>query len=273
MDIKRMNSEFYTHWYSSGGSGKGIVFCVIDTGVNEVGHIKNNVLTSPYSFPDISGHGTFVANQMLQICPDASISSYNVFHEGLDGRISVINDTLRHILSSYGDREDVQCIVNMSVGVKAGNVSSSVKQMEDLIDELTSHDIAVFVAAGNDGGRHLDIYPSCFHSPICISAINNDGTTSSFSAWHGQVDFADIGMNIQSYNQYGEVKIMSGTSMACPIVAAKAGLVCSEHIQRTGHRMPENDLYHSLKKSALDMGSKGYDEYTGYGFICLNPSL
>ena len=129
--------------------------------------------------------------------------------------------------------------------------------------------VPVVVAAGNDGTENLNHYPSAFTDPICVAALNCDGSHADFSTHHNNVDVGDAGVNIDGLNIDGSLTCKSGTSMACPIVAAKIGLLmsyCKQHY----HAWPtEAQAYKLLIGCCVDLYSNGFDQYTGYGFPAL----
>ena len=62
---------------------------------------------------------------------------------------------------------------------------------------------------------------------------------------------------------------MTGTSMACPIVASIVAMVQSKHKTHGGKTPIRNvaDLREHLRKTAIDMGPPGRDTDSGFGLI------
>lgn len=265
MNVTQQNKAMKEAYHARGIKGRGIVFAVIDTGVNGVGNI-GNVITrvSPYEHWDEQGHGTKVASVLLDWCPEAKILSYNIFYRqaSIAALTAALRDVYRQAMSDKANRY----IVNVSAA--GSSLASDIDQLEDAIIACNKAGIPVVVAAGNDGGNTLYIYPSHLQPPVCVAALTDDGRKASFSTWHDQMDFADIGVNVPVYGLDGKLTRASGTSFACPTVAGKLGLLLCEDRSLT-----EQGLYDKARGLCVDLADKDYDEYTGYGWLDLSAAV
>jgi hypothetical protein len=118
-------------------------------------------------------------------------------------------------------------VVNASLGGVGGSLL--------LDDAITSHpDTLYVIAAGNDGADNdLDgrqVYPCEVPAPnvICVGASTFADERADFSNWGAEsVDLFAPGDSIYSTMLPSAYGVMSGTSMATPMVAAEAALVLS----------------------------------------------
>ena len=262
MNVTQQNKAMRDAYHARGIKGRGIIFAVIDTGVNAVGNIPGDAVTkvSPYEHWDEQGHGTMVGSVLLDWCPEAKILSYNIFYR--QASIAALTAALRNVYHQAMMDKANRYIVNVSAA--GSSLASDIDQLEDAIIACNNAGVPVVVAAGNDGGNTLYIYPSHLQPPVCVAALTDAGRKASFSTWHDQMDFADIGVNVPVYGLDGKLTKASGTSFACPTVAGKLGLLLCEDKTLT-----EQALYDKARGLCIDLADKGYDEYTGYGWLDL----
>lgn len=246
MNVKDLNAQMRAAYHAAGIKGRGITFAVFDTGVEPVGDIRGNVIGDA---GDEKNHGTWVAENILRYCPEAMILSYKITYP--QDVVAACEDVARR--AKQGQR----LVVNMSM-------STGAEDIKDAVDAVVAAGVPFVCAAGNDGGEVLDEYPSCFESPITVAALDENGNRAYFSTWHDEVDFADHGRNVEGIGNDGKKMVASGTSMACPQVAGKVGLLMCARPDLT-----EPQIYEALKNLAQDLRSEGRDPYTGYGFIDL----
>lgn len=275
VNAKVYNQTMRNAFHAKGYKGKHIIFAIIDSGVNPVGWLKGKVrYSSLFPATDTNGHGTFVAGQLIEWCPEAAVLSYNVLPNGT-GKVSDTNAALADILKRVKADTSHQYIVNMSLGGGGSAVSPSIVQQGKLISQLVDENVPVCVSAGNDGKEaKLDVWPSCFHDPVCVAAINDNGAKANFSTWHNEIDVADAGVSIKGLSYTGASGVyMSGTSMSAPNVAGKIGLIMSKYYTDNGDWPSEPAVYDTLKNNCIDLHKKGYDPYTGYGFVYMDGSV
>lgn len=257
MDVEKRNSEIRAAFHAAGIKGRGIVFDVLDSGAVKVSTMKPVNMT-PDVVGDKADHGTKVAWLLHEACPEAEIRSYYC----LTGKHIVT--ALQSVLDHAKAEPDKQHIVNVSM------VGSETDGMEELIDELTSLNVPVVCAAGNDGEEKLNRFPSCYQSPYTASAIQKDGSKCDFSTWHDEVDFAELGKSVQTRRADQATIRQSGTSFSSPILAGKIALLHCEAMQK-GKRLTDAELYEKLKGGAVDLGADGRDPYFGWGYVEIMP--
>ena len=258
--------DFYKE---SGYEGQNLYFVIIDSGIAEIESLKDCVIYAHgYPMEDTSerGHGTSVASIIHEMCPKAKLVSMNVFPNGFS-KIRRVNDALADTIDMVRKASPRdQYIVNISLGCK-GWISLARLRMQNLVKQLAKLNVPMFVASGNDGEDTLEILPSGLKKPICIAAVNNAGVHADFSTWHDEMDFSELGVNINAEDKNGRKTRVDGTSFATPIAAAKAGLVMNRIYAEMGRYPIGGELYSVLYDCAIDLGDHGYDKYTGYGLI------
>ncbi len=109
------------------------------------------------------------------------------------------------------------------------------RTLKDAIDYANSQGVIVVAAAGNDNSDIIS-YPAACENVIAVAATTSNDDKASFSSYGESVDVAAPGVDILSLrpatryvgkNYDGYTSIASGTSMACPHVAAACGLLLS----------------------------------------------
>lgn len=104
-------------------------------------------------------------------------------------------------------------------------------ELYDAISYAREHDVLVVNAAGNfrkDLEKEPD-YPSRFgfDNQITVAASDHRDLLTSFSNFGKHIDISAPGFSILSLNLKGGYSYYSGTSQACPMVAAAAAMVRS----------------------------------------------
>jgi subtilisin family serine protease len=101
-------------------------------------------------------------------------------------------------------------------------------------------------AAGNDDSTAA-FYPAAHPFVIAVGASTPTDARASFSNWGSWVDLAAPGQSILSTYKDGQYKVLSGTSMACPLVAGAATLLYA--------RLGERSTVHAAQVRAALEGS------------------
>jgi subtilisin family serine protease len=115
-------------------------------------------------------------------------------------------------------------IISMSWG---GGGSSQTAQ--NLYNYANTQGILCIAAAGNDNVNTV-FYPAGYTNVMSVASTGNGGSNdqkSSFSNYGTWIDISAPGANIRSTVPTSTYGMMSGTSMACPLVAGLAGLIHS----------------------------------------------
>ncbi|MDN5353231.1 MAG: serine protease [Clostridiales bacterium] len=250
--------------------GYSVKIAVIDTGIDATHpDLQGQVDTAlGYDFvnedadaSDDNGHGTHVSGII------AAVPNNGIGIAGIVGAtpvtlipIKVLNEngsgTLDDIVSGIEYAIDLQVdIINLSVGANGMN-----EAIESALNDAAAHDIAVFVAAGNDGassdGSSFTVSPATY----TVAATNPVETTTSFSNYGNAVDIAAPGKKVLSTIPNGEYEAWDGTSMATPIVTGIAAMMLSE-----SPNLSAAQIYSILSDTAQDILEDGDDIYSGAG--------
>lgn len=239
---------------------------------------------------DHDGHGTFVTGIIAATHNnEAGIAGINPH-----AKIMVLKaiNNFGHSRASYLARALVYAadngakIVNMSVG---GPEITDIEQ--DAVDYAVSKGVFIIVASGNDG-VNVDGYGIASDEDVLtVASTDLKGKRTIFSNWGRSVDIAAPGIDILSLrarrtdtmrgipgveyddgaSYVGDDKRYyraSGTSFSAPIVAGVASLLLSNDPS-----LSPQDLKRILTNSAKDIGTKGIDQFSGFGLLDARAAL
>lgn len=259
-------------WDVSEGSSD-VVVAVVDTGVDMehpefAGKLVEgyNVLEDNNVPQDDNGHGTHVSGIIAAKTNNAdgiAGMSWNsklmpVKAIGADGSGSAV-DIAQGIYWATDHGADV---INLSVG----NYTSSAA-LREACRYAYDHNVVLVAASGNDATDQPS-YPAAYEEVLSVAAVDHRKERADFSNFGDYVDVAAPGVDIPSTYIYSDYASLSGTSMACPHVAALASLVRSVH-----PGMPSHDVMELIRKTTVDLGPPGHDQLYGYGLINVNQTL
>ena len=158
-------------------------------------------------------------------------------------------------------------VISMSWGGSSGVFLTG----ESLIKAAHAAGIVLVAAAGNNNSSSAH-YPSAYSEVISVGATDQTDKKATFSNFGSTVDVMAPGVSIYSTlsggnSNYGS---LSGTSMACPLVAGLAGLILSENPS-----LPPNDVKTLIKSGCenIDMQNPSYIGQIGSGRINAYLSL
>lgn len=128
-----------------------------------------------------------------------------------------VTDGIRYALRNGAD------VISMSFGSEGSSLTEQV-----LINQCVAQGIVMVAAAGNDNVS-TPFFPASYDGVISVGATDQADVKAGFSNFGSNVDVMAPGVGIfstlgSSNSAYG---FLSGTSMACPLVAGLAGLVKS----------------------------------------------
>ncbi|PZD93922.1 peptidase S8 [Paenibacillus sambharensis] len=252
-------------WRLSKGNEQ-VSVAVLDTGIQldhpdltgKLGEGLNIVSEAPPE--DDVGHGTHVAGVIA-----ASVNN----NEGVAG-MTWNNKVLPvKVLDSSGSGTTYSVaegiiwatdhgakVINMSLGNYA-----SAEFLHDAVRYAYDHDVVLVAASGNDNTERPG-YPAAYPEVFAVAATDSSGRKASFSNYGGYIDVAAPGATIPSTYPGNQYAALSGTSMACPHVAALAALIRS-----VNPSLRNEEVMQVIRDTATDLGEEGRDIYYGYGQI------
>ena len=155
-------------------------------------------------------------------------------------------------------------VISMSWG---GTGSSTTAQ--NIITWANQQGCVLVAAAGNNNVNTM-FYPAGYTECIAVAATSSNDAKASFSNYGTWVDISAPGNNIYSTLPSGAYGNMSGTSMACPLVAGLAGLMLSLNPLLT-----PADIRNCIVSNAvnIDTQNPSYIGQLGGGRIDANASM
>jgi len=258
----------------STNTGKGVNVAILDTGIDYdhpdlAGNIAGGInytggwwkdgSTNKAYWDDKYGHGSHCAGivaalnnniGVVGVAPGASLWAVKVLGDDGYGYISDIIQGLEWCVENAID------IVSMSFG----SVEYS-QSLDNACHATYGAGVLLVAAAGNENGGAVH-YPGAYTSVIAVSATNIKDVIADFSSTGPEVELAAPGVDIKSTYRYGAYALGSGTSMACPHVAAAAALAWAADPSLTTEQLRTR-----LQETAEDLGDAGRDNLYGYGLV------
>lgn len=252
-------------WNTSLGSN--VVVAVLDSGVNYLHPDLAPSLLPGHDFvegdadpSDDFGHGTAVAGVVAAtgnngfglagVAFGAKILPVKVMDAFGYAAYSAIADGI-HYAVDHGAR-----VINLSV---AGSEPSAT--LQSAIDYAWSNNVIVVAAAGNTASDAPQ-YPAACASVVAVAATTAEDSLAKFSSFGTNIALAAPGEAIltTTRNLTTLFAAGSGTSLACPMVAAGAALVTAVHPALTN-----SQIVTLLEQTADDVGAAGLDSMFGFG--------
>lgn len=281
--------------WNAGYDGTGTVVANMDTGVdvyhpdiapswrggNNSWFDPNNQHSTPY---DNTGHGTQTMSLMvggdaggssIGVSPGAQWIAVKIFNDAGVASLSSIHQGFQWLLDPDGNpgTNDIPDVVNNSWGFP-DLVDQCYSEFSADVDVLKAAGIAVVFSGGNQGPSG-SVSPADNPGSFAVGAVdssNNVASTSSRgpSACDGtffpevvapgvSVRAADLSFGGLFPDSYASV---SGTSFAAPHVAGTMAL-----LRQADPGTSVAALEQALTDSAVDLGTAGPDDESGYGLI------
>ena len=263
-----------------GIDGDNVVVAVIDSGIDDTHPDLEDAVVYEESFvdydfdgapdegpEDLNGHGTHVAGiiagrgiasggSIKGVAPKAKLWNLRVFNEfGFGYDAWIIKAIDKAAQSTEVD------IISMSLG-GAGPIGSPVFQAAENAWKIYGK--IVVCAAGNEYSLFSVGVPGSVHEIITVGAVDKDDIIANFSSRGPNYDLTpkpDIlapGVAIPSTYLGGSYAILSGTSMATPVVSGVVALLLQVDPSLT------NDMVkYVIMSSAIDLGLSPYEQGAG----------
>lgn len=260
-------------------AGNGIKVAILDTGIDYTHPDLDDVYSGGYDYVDDdsdpkdgNGHGTHCAGivaaedngeGVIGVAPMTSLYAVRVLDDQGSGYTSDIIAGIDWAINNGMN------VISMSLG--GGSYDDA---FNDAINRAYNADIVVCAASGNDGEGTVS-YPAAYTNAIAVGAIDSNHELASFSNYGTEQEVVAPGVDIYStmptyrvtltswwYGYSNNYDQMSGTSMACPMVAGVVSLIRDANPDLTAPEV--RDI---LQTTAVDLGSSGWDQYFGYGEV------
>lgn len=235
------------HLWEQGYSGKGVSVAVFDTGLKKAHPHFRNVRertnwTNEPSLDDGVGHGTHVAgviasqSSCLGFAPDADLYIFRLFTNDQVSYTSWFLDAFNYAIHLGID------VLNLSIG----GPDFMDKPFVDKVWELSANGVIVVSAIGNDGPLYGTLNnPADQLDVIGVGGITYEDTMAAYSSrgmtlWelpygYGRMkpDIVTYSQNIRGSHPDESCHVLSGTSVASPIVAGIVTLLSSSVAQKS----------------------------------------
>jgi subtilisin len=252
-----------------------VLIAVLDTGV-QADHpdlTKINIGQSldfvREGLNDGNGHGTHCTgtvagineqiNRVMGVAPQCTVVHYKVLSNRGSGSGADISRAIRHVASLTG--YDAKIISgSFGAGGEDPQISAAVR-------EAHRAGVIQIYAAGNSGPNSPN-WPGMLAEVIAVGASDRNGNVAPFSSSHGDyVDATGGGVDIPSAYPRNRIAVLSGTSMATPLVAGIVGVAVSYAIKQTGVIPTDAQVKQAMYATCVPHTASGRDSRGGYGRV------
>jgi subtilisin family serine protease len=132
---------------------------------------------------------------------------------------------------------------------------------QDALRNAAARGVLMVGISGNTGEAGV-LYPAKYDTVYAVSATTRDNLAAGFSSYGPEVFVCAPGEQIVSFVPGGGTSTRSGTSFAAPHVTGTLALILSAH-----SGISPDDAIAILRRSLVDLGTRGFDEWFGYGLV------
>lgn len=255
------------------GPGKPIT--VVDSGLDithpEFATRPNTILMNRQTITDDDeDHGTEVSSVIaapnngfgiVGVYPDAVLRMWDASPFGILNEGAAIQGIAAAAREGPG-------VINLSFGGEEDD-----PLLRDAVMFAYREGSLVVAAGGNDGLEGSPKgFPAAYPHVLTVGATNENGHVASFSTIAPTVDLAAPGVHIPvaeplSQEATGYIEV-PGTSFSAPLVAGAAAWVWTLRPD-----LDNTQLFEIMRRSAVDIGAKGFDHGSGYGLLNIPNAL
>ena len=228
---------------------------VVDTGVAPHAHLKANLRefldgvegdlkwTKDFKDPNdvdentsgAQGHGTHCAGiiaadgkgKMVGPASKTNLYGVRVLDENGSGTTTQIYAALKAAIDKAVTESDPEQPIIFSCSWGGPRDPNNRNPIIDLMNKATKEHGILFVCAAGNTGKKEEIEPGTAEQAICVAATDiqntpqtTDDKITDFSTRGSQVDVAAFGFNVLSTGGTKDYILLSGTSMATPLITA-----------------------------------------------------
>lgn len=254
-----------TQAWSIVSSNPTIIIATLDSGCSPHPELAGRILPGrniPLNTTDTvdvcSGHGTHVAGILAAqgnngagiagLCWDAKILPVVVVNP-CSGLESYVADGLTWAVDADAD------IINMSLQYTLGS-----DYLYTAVQYAALQGVPMIAATGNSNAAVA--WPAKWAETIAVAASNRFDARWTSSNFGPEVDVTAPGESVYSLGLGGGYGIRTGTSMATPHVTGTVALMLAMY-----PNMSATAIRTALMATARDIGTAGFDSYTGSGVI------
>jgi len=244
--------------------GRDVSVAVIDTGIN-TGHpsLSKAVASSFNAVGDdkktVNKHGTAIAGliagqgRVQGIAPLSRLLAVRAFYMHREYNKSTTNSMILLRALDWSFANEAR-IFNMSF---AGPFDPLVKRaLENAYDK----GVILVAAAGNNGPKAAPTYPAAYKNVIAITALDHKDRLYAHANRGNYLTAAAPGVDVLVPSLKKSYSYSSGTSLAAAHISGLIALLLERHPDATSEAIVD-----AIKKSAHDLGPKGYDTQFGSG--------
>ncbi len=254
--------------------GENVKVGIIDTGIDTdhielKDRIRDGINTlGGNSIEDDNGHGTHISGiiaaekngiGVVGVAPKADLYVAKAFACDGTSNFPAIEKAINWMIDKGVN------VVNMSFSSPAGG-----RVYTELIRRLYHNGISVICAAGNEGeqGNNTIGYPARFPETVAVSAVDVNKHIATFSSKGNSAEICAAGIDIYSTYLDGGYAVLSGTSMAAPIITGAVALLQGKGMLRYNRWLTPDEIRLLLNIYTENIsGNVGRDISSGYGLF------
>ncbi|MRM90510.1 hypothetical protein EAI28_19475 [Faecalicatena contorta] len=233
--------------------GDGYQNGVYSSGGGHGTHVSGIIAAQANNGEGIAGVGSALDNSVVDLMV------VDVFSQDQKTSVSYVLKGLEYARNAGAK------VINLSLGMRKSEIGLYDDLLSRMCRSLADEGIIIICAAGNYGtgdNGSINVIPSDYDSTISVIAVDNNMQKASSSCYGSLKDISAPGVNIWSTLKGGSYGNMNGTSMAAPEVAGVAAMMCSLNPE-----LSVEEVRTILQDTATDIGTPGYDIYTGAGIV------
>ncbi|MCF0123467.1 MAG: S8 family serine peptidase, partial [Ruminiclostridium sp.] len=261
-----------------GLDGTGVRIAIIDSGIDlKNANLQNAAILTGYDYAanttamkDDRYHGTYVAQTIAGdsnglactgVACKAELVPLRCFSASGGGTIGVLCRAIYDAVDVYHCQ-----IINMSWALKSDS-----DKLREAIQYAADKGVILVAASGNatsPSDLQTKFYPAAYDKVISVGSIDANRVISPSSVRNNKVTLCAPGVSLPFVNAAGKETTASGTSFSAPLVAAEIALLL-----QLAPQLDLDALLSLFQERAMDLGSQGYDNTYGYGFLPLDAAL